>query len=96
MVQVGSQEWMDQQEKLDRINLQAHQSAQSRTDEFVMEAVVSSAKISLLLHQLLVIEVQNSCALQLKPKNISSWLDGKCAQEQPFILYRAGVEREGP
>ena len=56
---------VEQQEKLDRINLQAHHSAQSHADEFVMVAVVSSVKISLLLRQLLVIEVQRSPALQL-------------------------------
>lgn len=60
VLQVGSPEWLDQQDKLDKINLQAHQSAQSHSDEYVVEAMVSSANVSLLLHQLLVIEVSLS------------------------------------
>lgn len=57
LAQVGSPEWLDQQDKMDKLNLQAHQSAQSHTDEYVVESIVSSAKVSLLLHELLVIEV---------------------------------------
>lgn len=57
LAQVGSPEWLDQQDKMDKFNLQAHQSAQSHTDEYVVESIVSSAKVSLLLHELLVIEV---------------------------------------
>ncbi|BDA48751.1 Zinc finger MYND domain-containing protein 10 [Coccomyxa sp. Obi] len=79
---------MDQQEKLDRINLQAHQSAQSRTDEFVVDALVSSAKISLLLHQQLVIEVWKGKVLDHLEEHLVNSVDSLTCYQ---LLYSEAV-----
>lgn len=48
---------MSQQDKISRLNLQAHQSAQYHTDEYVVDNIVSYDKITLLFNQLMVAEV---------------------------------------
>ena len=42
---VGEPAWMAQHEALERLNLQAHQSAQARSDEFVLEAFLTFEKL---------------------------------------------------
>ncbi|CAM9182135.1 unnamed protein product, partial [Phaeothamnion confervicola] len=56
MEDVGSGPWLRQHERLVRLNLQAHQNAMARTDEFVLEAIMTFDKIPVLVHELLLIE----------------------------------------
>ena len=44
--------------------MQAHHNAQSHSDEFVMEALVSFDKLSMVVHDLLAYEVGLFCRLQ--------------------------------
>eukprot|EP00210_Caulerpa_lentillifera_P005031 g4805.t1 len=53
---VGSEEWMDQREIIEKLNLQAHVNARNRSEEFVLAFLTSYDKISSLVHELLVIE----------------------------------------
>ncbi|KAK9825800.1 hypothetical protein WJX74_008414 [Apatococcus lobatus] len=55
--QVGSREWVEQHDAIERLNLQAHHNAQSHSDEFVMEALVSHDKLGVLVQDLLAYEV---------------------------------------
>ena len=54
--EVGSSSWMEQHRNLERLNLQAHQSARSNSDEYVLEALLTFDKVETLLHDLLLIE----------------------------------------
>ncbi len=81
--QVGTREWADQHDAIEKLNLQvghfqvlpdwmqivalnlssfamllqAHHNAQSHSDEFVMEALVSYDKLGIIIHDLLAYEV---------------------------------------
>lgn len=54
--EIGSHRWMLQHEHLEKLNLQAHQSAQNQSDEFVLEAFLTFDKLPVLIHELLAIE----------------------------------------
>eukprot|EP00736_Rhodelphis_marinus_P012319 Rmarinus@m.2834 len=54
---VGSGRWMTQQENAGKLNIQAHHNAIHRGDEFVMEALISYDKISVIVHELVVLEL---------------------------------------
>ena len=56
-LQVGSGQWLHQHDAIERLNIQAHQSAQSRSDEYIVEALVTQERLSNLVHELLVAEV---------------------------------------
>ena len=57
-MQVGSAAWLRQHDALERLNMQAHQSAQCRADEYIVEALVAQDRLSHLVHELLVAEVR--------------------------------------
>ena len=63
-LQVGSSAWMEQHDNVEKLNLQAHHNTRMHADEFVMEALLSYSKLSVLVHQLLVAEASlNSTSL---------------------------------
>ncbi|KAL6764744.1 hypothetical protein V8C86DRAFT_1823479, partial [Haematococcus lacustris] len=53
---VGSQQWHAQREAIAKLNMQAHINAATHSEEFVVESLVSLDKMSVLVHDLLVIE----------------------------------------
>lgn len=54
---MGSAPWIQQHIDIEKLNVQAHFSAQERSDEYVVEAVISNGKLLLLVHQIIAIEV---------------------------------------
>lgn len=48
--------WFDQHRRLAKLNLQAHQSAMARSDEYVLEALLTFDKLGVVVHELLAIE----------------------------------------
>eukprot|EP00605_Chrysophyceae_sp_TOSAG23-4_P000190 GSChrysophyteH1.ASY1.ANO1.226.1 assembled CDS len=54
--QVGNSEWMEQHRRIEKLNVQAHQSAAANNEEFVLEAILTFEKMDVLIHDLLVIE----------------------------------------
>ncbi len=59
VLQVGSGEWLRQHDAIERLNIQAHQSAQGRSDEYIVDALVTHDRLSHLVHELLVAEVRS-------------------------------------
>jgi zinc finger MYND domain-containing protein 10 len=55
--EIGSSEWMQQHEKLEKLNLQAHQSALTHSDEFILESFLTFSKIEFLINDLILIEI---------------------------------------
>ena len=53
---VGTRRWMQQAHAVERLNLQAHHSAASHHDEFVVEALVSHDKLPVLVLELIALE----------------------------------------
>lgn len=53
---VGSKAWMSQHQAIERLNQQAHQSARERSDEFVLEAMLTFDKMEVLIYDLVLIE----------------------------------------
>lgn len=64
-MQVGSAQWLRQHDAIERLNIQAHQSAQCRGDEYIVEALVTHDRLSHLVHELLVAEVKRLCECNL-------------------------------
>lgn len=53
---IGNSAWMAQHQRIEKLNLQAHQSAMTNSDEFVLESILTFDKIPVLLNDLLSIE----------------------------------------
>ena len=51
--EIGSKAWMQQHKRLEQLNLQAHASAQSDSDNYVVEALLTFEKFPVILHSLL-------------------------------------------
>jgi hypothetical protein len=55
--QVGTSKWLEQQEWVQKLNVQSHHNATSHADEFVKNFLVSYDKLNVLIHELLLMEV---------------------------------------
>lgn len=55
--EVGNSAWMEQHRRIEKLNIQAHQSAMSNSEEFVLESILTFDKLKVLIHDLLVMEV---------------------------------------
>jgi hypothetical protein len=81
--EVGNAEWMEQHRRLERLNLQAHQSAVSNSEEFVLEAILTFGKIDILIHDLLLIEAWKE---NVYP-HLLDRVAGRNSMRVYFILY---------
>lgn len=54
---VGTDCWLEQQGWVEKLNVQAHHNAQVHADEFVKDFLVSYDKVTVLVHELLLMEV---------------------------------------
>lgn len=81
-MQVGSNNWLRQHDALERLNIQAHQSAQCRSDEYIVEALVTQQRLSCLVHELLAAEV--GCLLF--PGFLHTMTDQKCCDRGTDIV----------
>ena len=46
---------MEQHRRLEKLNIQAHQSAMTNSEEFVLESILTFDKLDVLIHDLLLI-----------------------------------------
>ena len=85
---VGEPAWMAQHEALERLNLQAHQSAQARSDEFVLEAFLTFEKLRELVRELLVAEAWRERVLPRVRQTVAG--DGR-GMRAYFVLYHEAI-----
>jgi hypothetical protein len=81
--EVGSSAWMQQHEKLEKLNLQAHQSAMTQSDEYILESILTFNKLEVLIHDLLIIEAWKEFLYPL----LSDRLAGRNSMRTYFIFY---------
>ncbi|KAG2431018.1 hypothetical protein HYH02_013547 [Chlamydomonas schloesseri] len=81
---VGSQKWHQQHEWIERLNLQAHYNAQTHSDEFVVELLVSLDKLQVLVHDLLVSEAWRQHVYPLLAAHLAERVDSVTAY---VLLY---------
>lgn len=53
---VSTCSWFEQLRQLAKLNFQAHQSAMARSDEFILESLVTFDKLGVVVHELLAVE----------------------------------------
>ncbi|CAM9495957.1 unnamed protein product [Ectocarpus sp. 4 AP-2014] len=84
--EIGNSSWFEQNRRLAKLNLQAHQSAMARSDEYVLEALVTFDKLGVVVHELLAIEAWKEFVLPrlLETERARS---GKCTMRLYFTLY---------
>ena len=80
---VGSSAWLEQHKCIEKLNLQAHHSAMSNSDEFVLEAISTFQKIGTLINNLIVIETWKEFVFPKLLDNIA----GKNNIRTYFIFY---------
>jgi hypothetical protein len=80
---IGSSKWVDQHLKIEKLNLQAHQSAMTNSDEYVIEALLTFGKLEVLIHDLLVIEAWKENVFS----KLKSRVAGRNSIRVYFILY---------
>lgn len=81
--EIGSSEWMEQHRRLEKLNLQAHHSAMTNSDEFVLEAILTFDKVKVLIHDLLAIEAWKE---NVYPRLLDR-VAGRNTMRVYFILY---------
>lgn len=81
--EVGCSEWMHQHEKLEKLNLQAHQSAMTQSDEYILESILTFDKLQVLIHDLLIIEAWKEFVYP----ELSDRLAGRNSMRTYFIFY---------
>ena len=81
--EVGSGAWFEQHRRLEKLNLQAHQSAMANSDEFVLEAILTFAKLEVLIHDLMVIEAWKEFVYPRLLDRVA----GRNSMRVYFILY---------
>jgi hypothetical protein len=66
--EVGSRQWKEQREAVERLNYVAHQNANKKADDFVMQFLLAHDKLVVLLHELIVCEIwRNRVMPQIVP-----------------------------
>lgn len=55
--QIGNKQWLNQHESIEKLNIQCHQSAQSKHDEFVVNEILTQDKLSVIIYNLITIEI---------------------------------------
>jgi zinc finger MYND domain-containing protein 10 len=81
--EIGNSEWIEQHRVLERINMQAHASALSNSDEYVLETLLTFDKIEVIIHELLIIEIWKEYVYP----HLLDRLAGKNSMRIYFILY---------
>lgn len=81
--EVGSSAYMRQHENLEKLNVQAHQSAMSNSDEYVLESMLTFDKLQVLVHDLIVIEAWKE---KLYPELLDR-VAGRNTMRCYFIMY---------
>jgi hypothetical protein len=79
----GMYSWMKQHEQLEQLNIQAHHSALTKHDEFVVEYLISYEKVPVLIQNLIIIETWKSHLFPL----IKARINEQCAIKA-YIMVR--------
>ncbi|WIA29347.1 hypothetical protein OEZ86_011852 [Tetradesmus obliquus] len=87
--QVGSSKFMKQHDAISKLNLQAHYNAQTHSDEFVLELLLSLDKLSVLVQELLVIEAWKERLLPLLKEHLAEHVDS--ATSYVLLYHEAAV-----
>lgn len=80
---VGSSKWMTQHLNIEKLNLQAHQSAMTNSDEYIIEALLTFDKLEVLIHDLLIIETWKEKVFPLLRARVA----GRNSIRIYFVLY---------
>jgi zinc finger MYND domain-containing protein 10 len=73
--QIGCSQWLEQQDQVQRLNVQSHHNAMEHADEFVKDLLVSYDKVTTLVHELLLMEIWNEKLLPLLKKHLAKRVD---------------------
>eukprot|EP01013_Petalomonas_cantuscygni_P022945 TRINITY_DN44286_c0_g1_i1.p1 TRINITY_DN44286_c0_g1~~TRINITY_DN44286_c0_g1_i1.p1 ORF type:complete len:415 (+),score=79.03 TRINITY_DN44286_c0_g1_i1:159-1403(+) len=57
ITEIGSEEWKDQREKIEALNVQSHANVQNKKGDFVLDAFLSFDQIPTLIHELITLRV---------------------------------------
>lgn len=80
---IGNSAWMEQHQRIEQLNLQAHQNAMTNSDEYVLESILTFNKIPVLLNDLLSIEAWKDFVYPMLLPSVA----GKNSMRIYFILY---------
>uniref|UniRef100_A0A7S2RRX2 Uncharacterized protein n=1 Tax=Mucochytrium quahogii TaxID=96639 RepID=A0A7S2RRX2_9STRA len=86
---VGESGWMKQHVLLQKLNLQAHESVQANADNFVLELLVTHDKLTVVLHELLVIEAWREKVLA--NEQVRKHLAKSCSIRGYHAAYQEGA-----
>ena len=76
--------WLQQHELMEKLNLQAHQSARGHTDEFVLEAFITFEKLPMLIRDLILVDVWRE---QVFPLLVDQLAERRATMRGYFVLY---------
>ncbi|KAL0212486.1 hypothetical protein RCL1_006112 [Eukaryota sp. TZLM3-RCL] len=82
--QVASPDWMKQRSVIEKLNVQAHQSAQAQQDEFVVDLLLSYFKVPVLIEELLTLDVWITSVFK---KQVSKFSELQASPKCYFVLF---------
>lgn len=93
--EVGNEAWMKQHVAIERLNQQAHASAREKSDEFVLEAMVTFDKMETLVYDLVLVEAWREHVFPLLKTDICGGEGGDLSEKRAkartsrayFVLY---------
>jgi len=69
---------------MEKLNLQAHQSAKTHTDEFILEAFITFEKLPMLIRDLILVDVWRE---QVFPLIVDDLAERRATMRGYFVLY---------
>ncbi|KAG2497473.1 hypothetical protein HYH03_004627 [Edaphochlamys debaryana] len=86
--EIGSTKWYQQHSWIEQLNMQAHHCAQTHSDEFVVELLVSLDRLHVLIHELLAMEAWMANAYPLLKEHLAASVDSASVY---MLLYHQVV-----
>jgi len=84
VIDIGSEEWMKQHVIIQKLNLQAHESIQNNSENYVLEALVTHDKLKVILHELIAIEAWRENVLT---DQVKLYIGENCSIKGYHLLY---------
>ena len=96
---IGSKEFLDQHEKIEKLSVMAHYQAEDRSDEYVVDYIHTHDKMQSLIHNLIVIETWKNnvfphlrseiCKLSSLRSYVPLYFEAVCCGLIEMCLYTA-------
>jgi len=87
LAEYGTHQWLIQHKQLQKINMQAHEDAKTRHDEFIVSELIGQGRVAMLIEELIIAEAWSDFIFPL----ISEKIHDNCYVKVYSALYQEAV-----